>query len=241
VRTLGPVVSALALVTLILPGLGGAYAIIFAKKHQPWVQAQGFNGILAFAALMGLTTGLALMPTYALSFASGVFFTFWTGFPVAMVGIIIGACIGYAWGATVARKKVMTLIDSNERARIVRGALIDRTFWRNTLTVILLRFPPNSPFALTNLVMSSTKVHPLSFILGTLIGIAPRTGLAVYLGHIAGNFDKFNEERGIGKYILIAASVALFLGVYWVLSRWAKQALDQRLGTPPKPSENAAA
>lgn len=242
IRALGPFVSFLTVLTLLAPGIGGTFAIAFAKKLQPWVQAQGSAGVATFATFMALTTGFVLMPTYALSFASGVFFNFGLGFAIAMLGIIIGASIGYAWGATFARRRVMALIETNTRAKIVRSALVDRSFWRNTLTVILLRFPPNSPFALTNLVMSSTRVHPASFIIGTLIGIAPRTGLAVWFGMSIGNFDKFSQERGIERWIIWGVSLGLFFGVYWILSRWAKKALREQLGeqAPPVPEQLAA-
>lgn len=227
-RTLGPVVAILTLLTVTLPAIGGFLVVGFAKKLKPWVESHGTTGLLAFAAIFGFTTGLALMPTYAMSFASGVFFGFGKGLGAAMTGVLVGACIGYAWGATAARERVMNLIRSNERARIVRDALIERGFWRSLVAVILLRFPPNSPFALTNLVMSSTRVHPLAFIIGTAIGIAPRTAFAVWIGAKVGDLDKMQTDKST-RLIVIGVSIVAFLVIYTVFSRWAKKALSERL------------
>lgn len=230
IRTLGPVVTILTLATVTLPALGGFLVVGFAKKLQPWVQSHGTTGLLAFAGIFGVTTGFALMPTYAMSFASGVFFGFGKGFAAAMAGVMIGSVLGYTWGATAARQRVMRLIESNEKARVVRDALIGQSFGRSLLTVILLRFPPNSPFALTNLVMSSTRVNPLAFVLGTAVGIAPRTGFAVWIGAKIGDVAKA-KESGSTRLIVIGVSIAAFLVMYGVFSRWAKKALADQMAT----------
>lgn len=227
-RALGPVVAILTLLTVTLPMIGGFLVIGFAKKLQPWVQSHGTSGFLAFAALFGVTSGFALMPTYAMSFASGVFFGFGPGFGAAMIGILLGSVFGYAWGATIARPRVMKLIESNDKARVVREALIGQNFGRSLISVILLRFPPNSPFALTNLVMSSTRVNPVAFLMGTAIGIAPRTGFAVWIGAKIGDMDKIQEDKSTKLYV-IGASIIGFIVIYQVFSRWAKKALNERL------------
>lgn len=230
-RSIGPLLSFVAVFCLIAPGIGGVFAITFATRLQPWMQSHGLAAIIAFAALFALTTGLAIMPTYALSFASGVFFGFAAGFPTAMVGITSGACLAYLLGMTLARPRAMRLIESNERARIVRTALVDRGFWGSILTVALLRFPPNSPFAVTNLAMSSTKVHPGSYAIGTFFGIAPRTALATYIGAQLGNMKQLHGSEAMRyKPWLAGFAIIFFLFIYWLFSRWAKKALAEKLG-----------
>jgi len=230
-RSIGPLLSFVAIFCLVAPGVGGMFAIAFAKQLQPWMQSHGTTAIIAFAALFAITTGLAVMPTYALSFASGVFFGFAIGFPTAMVGITGGACLAYLLGMTLARPRAMRLIESNERARIVRTALVDRGFWGSILTVILLRFPPNSPFAVTNLAMSSTKVHPGSYAIGTFFGIAPRTALATYIGAQWGSMDQLHSSEAMRyKPWLVGTSIVFFLFIYWLFGRWAKRALAEKLG-----------
>jgi uncharacterized membrane protein YdjX (TVP38/TMEM64 family) len=158
--------------------------------------------------------------------------------------VTIGAAIGYAWSALLARKKAMQVIDRDKRARAVRDALADRGGLGTIGVVALLRVPPNSPFAITNLVMSATHVRFVPFILGTAIGMAPRTLLAVWIGSTIGDLLKA-LQGGAGKWKLIGigVSIAVALTIFWLFGRWSKQALArlrEAEGVAPPPGGDVA-
>ena len=229
-KKLGWRVGIPAIISLSLPALGGFILVGSAIAVQKRVESFGESGVLVFAIIYALTTGLALMPTYALSFASGVFFGFKTGGMIAVPSIVCGAIIGYLIAAVVARGRTSAVIEQNEKARIIRDALLGKSLFRTTFLVTLLRLPPNSPFALTNLVMSSVRVHPLAYIIGTAIGITPRTLAAVFIGYQAGKLTKESVAEGWPQALIaMAISIVVMLIAMALIFRWSKAALAREL------------
>jgi uncharacterized membrane protein YdjX (TVP38/TMEM64 family) len=182
---------------------------------------------LAFAAV----TGSAVLPTYALSYAAGVFFGPVWGSLIAVGGVTGGAMVGYVWGTVLTKRRVSSVIDSNPRALVVRRAIVGKPLPKETLMVSLLRFPPNSPFALTNLVMSSVGVRVLPYFIGTAVGIAPRTLAAVFLGVGVGSLADAQTAGGVWRVLIgIGVGVVVFVAAFYVLSKWAKDALREEAG-----------
>lgn len=215
-------------------GSPGAQAPFFELTRQQSLVGQLIDtaGIalaaLIIALLFALCTGSALLPTYALSFASGVFFGPVWGSLVAMFGVTFGALVGYGWGILLARKRVMRVVEANPRVKLIRSAIVDRSLKDELVAVTLIRIPPNSPFALTNLIMSSLHVRFVPYFVGTFIGIAPRTLIAVFLGVGIGEIAEAKSAGGrlrIG--ISVAVGIAVFYFIYRLFSRWVKERLAQ--------------
>lgn len=231
IRQLGPFVTGLVVLCAVLPALGGFAVIGLAPRVKDYFGELGPSGAALYAALFAATTGLALMPTYALSGVAGFVFGLTAGSWVAMTGVVGGALIGYVGAGLIARRRVMGVIDGHERARIIRGALVDRGFLPELGVVTLLRLPPNSPFAMTNLVMSTTGVRPGAYILGTAAGIAPRTLLAVLLGAGASaTVEAAQSSNSTIKIVGLGVSVVVVGVLYVLFSRWSKEALRRLLG-----------
>lgn len=223
-------VSVLAAISATLPALGGILLLTMMPgikaRIEPAIEQLGLTAAVLYALLFAVASGFAILPTYAMSIAAGYFFGLPVGGPAAVIGVGVGAVIGYAWSSLLARKKAMQVIDSDKRARAVRDALADRGHIGTVGVVALLRFPPNSPFAITNLVMGATSVRFIPFAIGTVIGMAPRTILAAWIGSTAGDLvDAVKSGAGPWKLIGIGVSVAVALAVFWLFGRWSKQAL----------------
>jgi uncharacterized membrane protein YdjX (TVP38/TMEM64 family) len=112
----------------------------------------------------------------------GWVFGFATGTGVSVAGYVGGALIGWSFSRLVAGDSVRTLIDRQPRWAVVRTALVDARPARTALLVALLRFPPNSPFAFTNLVLAATGVRFVPMIVGSIAGMLPRTAVACWVG-----------------------------------------------------------
>lgn len=245
IRGVGPVVTVMTVMAACLPAILG-FAVIYKSAFvpetvKPWIEANVQIAPFIFAAAFALGTGSALLPTYAMSFAAGVFFGWRDGAIVALAGITAGALVGFFWGATLARKRVRKQIARYERAEIIRSALVDRPFGQSVGAIALLRFPPNSPFAMTNLVLSSTGVGLGAFLAGTALGMAPRTLIAVFFGV---GVDSVAEARSLrASWVWWAGAGTLLIVVvvlYRVFSKWANEALQRHAGMSPgqKPPES---
>ena len=137
----------------------------------------------------------------------GWVFGFTIGFPAALIGFTGASLLGYAVSRLVSRDRVEQVIAENLKATAVRNALVGRGFWHTLGVVTLLRVPPNSPFAITNLVMAASGVRLLPYTLGTMLGMAPRTALVVSFAAAAGS-----QAKDIQTFVAKGPGIAVFIG-----------------------------
>lgn len=180
-KRLGPA-GLLGIAWLAMPPLAGFALLWKIETVSEWLKSHGSLGLAIYIAAFMSLAGLGMLPTYAQAIAGGWCFGLALGVPAALAGFGGASVIGYIIARTVSRHRVEDVIESNPKSRAVRDALIGQGFLKTLGIVTLLRLPPNSPFALTNLVMASAGVRLAPYVLGTLIGMAPRTALAVYIG-----------------------------------------------------------
>jgi uncharacterized membrane protein YdjX (TVP38/TMEM64 family) len=191
-QRIGPT-GLLAAVWLLLPPLGTIVLFLFANDLASYLRSSDF-GLPLYIAGFAVFAGLGMLPTYAQSGLGGYIFGAALGAPAAVLGFGGAAVIGYEIARRTSSQRIITLIDEKPRWRAVRdvfvaderaamhGLIRRPSFWRTLAMVILFRLPPNSPFALMNLVMASVQVPRAPYALGTMIGMAPRSTLAVFIG-----------------------------------------------------------
>ncbi|HYE03193.1 MAG TPA: VTT domain-containing protein [Phycisphaerales bacterium] len=235
-RRLGPA-SILAACATFLPPLGSLLLFATMGSTGPWLRAQGSAGLAIYAAGFALLAGLALLPTYAQSALGGFAFGVTLGLPAALAGFVGGAFIGYEIARRASGDRVMALVAEHPRLLALREALLgdDATgppsLFRTLALVALIRVPPNSPFALTNLVLASVKTPRAPFLLGTLLGMTPRTAAAVVIGSGARHLTRDELESsllartGLDKWALAAIGLAITLLVLGLIALIANRAL----------------
>ena len=173
------------------------------------------------------TSGLGRPPTYAQSILGGWIFGLALGVTAALFGFTLGALIGWVFCRFVARDSVESRIDRNPKWGTVRRAFVNENRWRTLGLVILVRFPPNSPFALTNLVLSAGGVRLVPYVLGTFVGMAPRTAVACVLAAGAAatgatDIQSFVQDKGVWPLLI---GIAVMVVTLAILSRIANAAL----------------
>lgn len=231
VKKLGPA-SVLAVVALAAPPLGGFVILGFIDTIAQWLESHGAWGPWIYAGAFAVTAGLALLPTYSQSILGGWAFGLRVGYPGALAGFVVGSAIGYAIARPVASKRVETLIEEHPKWMAVRDALIGRGFWRTLGIVTLLRLPPNSPFAATNLVLASVRAPLAPFLIGTAVGMSPRTAAAVWLGQrLHGDFTSMRAALDEGQPLwlkigALALTIVVVIIVLGVIGHIAKKALQ---------------
>ena len=110
--------------------------------------------------------------------------------------------VGLKIAAIYDSSKISTYIDKNPQGKALRSALTKNNLYKNLFVVALLRLSPNSPFALMNLILSGLQIPILPALLGTLLGMAPRTLIVVMLSSVASSsgandlFDFLKQDKG---------------------------------------------
>ncbi len=180
-RRLGPV-GVLALVSVTFPLLGALALLWHRDGIAVWLTQHPGAGLWLYVGGFIALAGLALAPTHVQALLAGYVFHLATGVPAALAGFTGAALLGYVVARLVSGQRAVRIIAEQPKWKAVYDALLGAGWWRTVGIVTLLRVPPNSPFALTNLVLAATRVPPLAYVLGTAVGMAPRTVMAVYLG-----------------------------------------------------------
>jgi len=167
---------------LVLPMVLGFLLLARLDVAETWLNALGSWAIVAYAGVFAVTSGLGLLPTYAQALAGGWIFGLGEGTAAALVGFVGGATVGRLVASVIAGDEVRRMLTRTPKAAVVRDALLHRGPWGTTGIISLLRFPPNSPFALTNLALTSCGAPWIPYLTGTALGMLPRTALVVGLG-----------------------------------------------------------
>lgn len=187
-------------------------------------------GIAMYVGIFIITAGVGFLPTYSQAILAGFAFGIGFGFPAALAGFTGASIIGYCIALLIARKRVEKELHRHPKAEIVRDAFIKHGFWRATGILMLLRVSPASPFSLMNGFMAVSGVKLVPYIIATVVGMAPRTFAAVWIGSQIESWDEYDKPKW-----LVIAGIALMIGVLLLLGNMANKAIDKAMG----PSESA--
>ncbi len=219
--------GALALLWFTMPALISIYLLANIGGVTEFLNSKAEAGILLAAAIFAVTSGLGLLPTYAQSIVVGWVFPFWLALGVAVVGYMGGAILGFGVSRWAAGSSVSALVDRKPQWMVVRKALVEASAWRTVGIVALVRFPPNSPFAFTNLVLAASGVKWAPMLLGSLLGMLPRTAIAVFIASQAAathskSLGELVERQGLWGVI---AGLVVLVVAFVVLQQIGKRAL----------------
>jgi uncharacterized membrane protein YdjX (TVP38/TMEM64 family) len=221
-RQTGPA-GPMALIVTALPVVGTVVLLAFARRIVPWLRAHDGLGVAAYITTFATLNGLALMTTYANSMLAGWTFKFAIGFPTVMASLAGAAMIGYGLTYRIVGHRVENAIREHPRWEIVRRALIGGSPLRTTSIITLLRLSPLLPFETTNVLLAMCGVRPLPYLIGTMIGIAPRTAAVVYF---ASSLQEFTLHSVPDPVTIIVGLVITAIAIA-VLSVIAKHALQR--------------
>ncbi len=237
-RRLGPT-RWLGLLWATAPAILGFVLLASFGPVSDWFFGWPILGIYIYGLIFAVAAGFGILPTYAQSLLGGWVFGFWLGWSAAMAGFTVAAVIGYFVARSASHDRVERLVESNPKAKAVREALVGRGLLPTFGIVTLIRVPPNSPFALTNLAMASTGVRLLPYTVGTFVGMAPRTAIAVWFAAMAQasgarDIQEFVHEK-VGWWYALGNLVVMF-AVLAVIGAIANHALERVTGQGAKPA-----
>ena len=227
-RRLGPG-GPLALIASTVPAIGAVALPFTFNIIGPWLKSHGALWLAIYTVGFMVCAGLAILPTHIQSALGGWAFGFWTGFPCAVAGVLGAAAIGYVIALRATGDRALLLIAEKPKLKAVYDALLGSGFWKSLLIVLLIR-GALSPFALTNLVLAATRVNPLVYALGTVIGLAPRTGAVVFL---AVGLHAVTSQQPRNMPLWISGLVVTLLAIV-VIAHVANKAIAKVTAAPAK-------
>ena len=198
--------------------------------HQ-WLGSEDFKAAAIFAASYAVLTGLGILPTYAATIVGGWVFGVELGFAACAAGYFGGSTIGFGISKLVCSDHVATWIDSRKRWRIIRKTILEENKWKATGIIALIRLSPSGPFAVTNLVLAACGAGWTEFLIGSSVGIAPRTLFACFIAASAsatGATDIQTLAKNQG-YLAVIVGVVIFMATLAVIGFIARAALDRAL------------
>lgn len=240
-RRLGPA-GLLGLAWTSCPAIGGILLLANIGLLSDWLTAHLVIGWLLYVIIFIVTAGIGALPTYSQSVLAGWVFGFAAGLPAALLGFVGASMLGYAIARGVSQDRIERIIEERPRARAARAALLGRGFRRSTFIVTLLRLPPNSPFALTNLVLAGSGTDRRAYILGTALGMLPRTAIVIGASAAAAasgarDIQSFVRE-GPGTLVLVTGLVVTItvLAAIGVIANRAIERVIRGEAPPERPA-----
>jgi uncharacterized membrane protein YdjX (TVP38/TMEM64 family) len=228
------VATPLAVMWGTVPGLAGFFALGFIASLNDRIRAfgeptLGGQGWWVYVGLFAVCSGLGLLPTYAMSMIGGWIFGATAGTAGAVAGFMGGAIIGYVVTIAAGGEGFRAWLDANPKAKAIREAFLGSGQGRMLGTIIVLRFPPASPFALMNLVLASAGATLLPYTIGTLIGMTPRTAIAAVIAATAASsgeadFQSILRNRPLEMIIGIAVTLAIVMALAHIGQRVLERA-----------------
>ncbi|PWJ18335.1 TVP38/TMEM64 family protein [Jannaschia seohaensis] len=182
---------------------------------RDWVRSHGALSTVVFVIVYVIVVILPL-PAAAMSVVGGLAFGWW-GFPLSLLGSVLGAIPPYLIGRTWLRGLLL------RRFPGPKVAAADRAIANNAvLFVTLLRITPILPFTVQNWLLGLTDVRIGPYIYATLVGLAPGTLAMVWVGEMGG---LATADAGRAQLILAGGGLLAFGAMVIWLTRVATREL----------------
>ncbi|PCI08327.1 hypothetical protein COB72_08615 [bacterium] len=211
-RRLGPA-ALLGIAWSIIPSFAGVMLVLNMEPIRLALIGDGLSmshlivGMSIYLVAFVLLAGFGFLPTVSQAILAGYAFGVPMGLGLALLGFGGASLVGYELVGRIARSRVEQELQRKPKAVMLRDALVHASTGRALLLVTLLRASPSAPFALTNLLLGSLGVSRGVFVLGTIMGMFPRTLAAVLIGQQFTTFGEIDKPR----WMIVAGIVAVVL------------------------------
>lgn len=188
----------------------------------------GMSGarMIGYFAVTAALMGLGLTHTTFVALVSG-YFLGWEGFAGTVAAYALAAATGY---------RLATLIDHGALRRFLhlfpKAEAVLRELEAETLQlIVLVRLSPVLPFALMTFVLASVGVNFQRFIVGSVLGMLPRTLFVYWLGTRAAGLSELlthPERTSAGQWLVVVLVLASGAGLFVLVNHAARRALKPK-------------
>lgn len=215
--------AAVAFFAAVGQALGGVVALGIAYGYADTLRAGGW-AVAAVLALIGvLGCGLFVLPTHVLSLIAGWSLGAVPGALLATGAATLAAPIGYVLGGWLAGPGFLEWAERYPKAAAVCGAVRRARPAKAFALLALLRLSPVVPYGTINVLAAVFRLPALPFVLGTVVGMAPRVAVVAAWGAALEQLDAGTSP--VGGWTL-AAGAAATLGAVVLLGWIARRALQ---------------
>ncbi|MEM7626746.1 MAG: VTT domain-containing protein [Planctomycetota bacterium] len=207
------------------PALGTVLAVGVALPWADELRAGGATVWLLLVVAGFLGCGLWVLPTHVLSLLCGWSLGGWAGAAVALATASSAAPLGYVVARRFIGDDVLAFVERYPRGAAVCAAVTRASPGRAALLLGLLRLSPVVPYGATNVLAAAFAVPWPAFVVGTVVGLAPRVVAVALLGAGLQQLD-FTRPGGAGWLVVgLGATVAALGFLGWVTQRVLRRAV----------------
>ncbi|MEM9915810.1 MAG: VTT domain-containing protein [Planctomycetota bacterium] len=218
------------------PAVGGALGLGVAMVYAEALRDGGLTVVAGLVLIGLLGCGFWLLPTNVLSLVCGWALGWSWGAVVALGTASLAAPLGYAASKRLAGSGALDWVERYPKGAAVCEAITRSSAWRAGYLVSLLRLSPVVPFGAINVLAAAFGVRWGAFIVGTLLGMAPRVAVVAGLGAGLEQLE-MTKPGGIGWVVLgVAATALMIASMGWVTRGALRRAVEQS----SSPSDNSA-
>jgi uncharacterized membrane protein YdjX (TVP38/TMEM64 family) len=162
---------------------------------------------LLFAVGLYTLGGTFFVPVTAMTAAAVVAFGPIKGVTIAYAGSLLSGMAGWGAGRYIGRERLKNKFGNKART------VMDKIKGSNIAGVALIRVVPLAPYSLVNMVFGAAGVSLVSFLAGTVIGLAPGKLAVALTGH---GIIKMFENPTPARFFLLALGIAAWIGVIYL-------------------------
>ena len=137
--------------------------------------------------------------------------------------LVSAATVSYLIHTRIVGETLPHVFEKHPKAKVIYEAIVEQDLRRTTLIIFLLRLSPAMPFALTNFLMASARVPLSAYILGTFLGMLPRSSAVVLVG---AGLSELNFSEPQESWLLIVGIAATLISIIFV-TIIARRALER--------------
>ncbi|WP_152049539.1 TVP38/TMEM64 family protein [Tautonia marina] len=166
----------------------------------PAIDRAGWWGYLVFVAVY-VSAVVVMAPGTVLTLAGGYLYGPLLGAGLALFSAVTGASVAFLVSRRFARQAIRRRIEADRRFRSLDRAVAQRGAW----VVLLLRLSPAVPFNVLNYALGLTGVRFTTYVLYSLVGMAPGTVVIAFIGASASDTRPANLGWGWWAILLLSA------------------------------------
>jgi uncharacterized membrane protein YdjX (TVP38/TMEM64 family) len=191
-------------------------------RHASQIAGWGIGSLLALYACLALSMSFSLTPTTLVSLLSG-YFLGWPSLPFLIPSYLLASLLAYGIAQKADGGDFLKSMAGKPSFEKIRQGIGRSAFW----AVFFGRLSPVLPFGWMNLLFALMRVPKKTFLTAGLLGMLPRTCLALEVGRQTYDIQEVLKGGGLGDFVPFAISVALLVfssvALGWLGNRWLKQ------------------